>query len=380
MAPTPRRRYSRIPVGLLESLPPDLQKTKPSAPLLLLWLLLSPHRRSLPGVVRAGEVVIADAIGWTVAGVKGCREQLEKANLVQFDAASRVWFVPSAIDDDPPRNENVVKSWAADLLELPHCAIRDKVQGHVAAVLASRDEEAHLTTWRELTTGAGTGNSSPNSSGNCWGTPQPKPQPQPRPSPLQPPPPPAVAEAWARLPSPPFAAAAAQDLARVEEELGLPTYASLVRALSCSKYLHREKFNLKGPTPTLRRLLVRDDVNLVQRICDGEFRDESLQPSCARCGADHDLLDACPPRCDDCGQHHAEGHLCDDKRRRLEADRELERWQSRADVTLVEDVLAVNPAPANSAGELPANAPRLREMLPADLRASLERRQAGRAS
>ena len=90
MAPVLRRRYSRIPVGYVEALPAAIAQASPSASALLLWLLLSPFRRTLPGVVRAGELTLADALHWKSPALKRCLSTLEAHGLVLVDRETRV--------------------------------------------------------------------------------------------------------------------------------------------------------------------------------------------------------------------------------------------------------------------------------------------------
>jgi hypothetical protein len=59
----PRRRYSRIPVGVLETLPAGVSRARSGRELYAeLWL--RSHRRTLPGVLRAGEGTLADILAW----------------------------------------------------------------------------------------------------------------------------------------------------------------------------------------------------------------------------------------------------------------------------------------------------------------------------
>lgn len=361
-----------------------LQKTTPSAPLLLFWLLLSPARRTLPGLVRVGELGMTEALQWPLTQLRRSLKSLEAAGLVLVDRDTREVFIPSAVVADTARNEQAVKAFAADWAEVRSAAIRGAVHDAVLESLGALEKgDLLVVRWLELTGRASDKHPDKGSNKHLIkrGVPPPQPVPQPVPEPPpQPQPGGAVTEAWARLPAPPFAAAAAEDLVRVEGELGLAIYGSLLRELSCSKWLNASKFGLTGGTPTLRRLLGKAD--LVQRICAGEFRDESLEPSCARCAANHNLTEACPPRCSDCEEHHPESYSCEWRRRREAAERDLERWQRESvDTAPSEAATAVSAAPAASLHELPAAAPRLREMLPAELRSSLERRAAnGRAS
>jgi hypothetical protein len=323
VTPAPRRRYSRLPVGLFEALPADVAKAGPSAIVLLLWLYLSPFRRSLPGVVRAGDVIMADALRWSPAAVRRALGVLEAQGVVAVDRDNRVAWIVSAIADDPPRNENVLSAWAADWAELPPCALKDQIRAEVAKTIQSLEKSESLSAkWQELTRNSSPNsqpNSSGDSSGNGWGTPLPKPLPVPDPVPQPPPQPAAVTEgldAWSRLPMPPFAAAAAADVSDFQSAQGRDTFVALLEQLRVSKWLNAEKWGLTKGVPTVRKLIGKPE--LLKRILDGEFADPGVVPGCSQCRTGHRLIEACPPECQFCRRRHADDVVCDQKRIRHE--------------------------------------------------------------
>lgn len=189
MSPSPRRRYSHLPVGLFELLPISIAKTKPTPLLLLAWLYVSPLRRTIPGLIIAGPVALADAIGWSVAGTKRCLDALEQAGIIRVDGERRsIVSIRRAIADDAPKNENVLKAWAAQLEELPPCPVVAEIIDAVEASIVSLDKAHDLCPkWRHFTDQIKrrSGNSSPDSSVNSFrnslrnsrGTPVPTPIP-----------------------------------------------------------------------------------------------------------------------------------------------------------------------------------------------------------
>jgi hypothetical protein len=330
-------------VGLFEALPLDVAKAGPSAIVLLLWLYLSPFRRSLPGVVRAGDVIMADALRWSPAAVRRALRALEEHGIVGVDLANRVTWIRAAIGDDPPRNENVLSAWATDWAELPSCALKDEIRAEVANTISTLEKSESLSAkWDGLTGNSSTNssrNSSADSSGNRWGTPLPKPLPVP-----DPPPQPAasadVLDAWNRLPRPPFAAAAAADISDFQKAQGHDTFVALVEQLRISKWLNAEKWHLTGGVPTIRRLIGKPE--LLKRILDGEFADPGVVPSCAQCRTGHPLIEACPPDCRYCRRRHAEDVVCEQKQLRLaSAESERKRAECLAEEAAAAEALGI---------------------------------------
>jgi len=354
VAPTPRRRYSRIPVGFIEHLPESISQTKPSALMLLLWLLISPLRRTLPGVVSAGELALADGLGWSVAALRRCLGELETANLVLVDREARVIFVRSAIDDDPPRNENTLKAWAADLGELRPGRAVSEIKATVSRVVTTLDQAEKLAIkWSGLTNSSlnSLDDSSPNGSTNSRGTPYPSPVPSPSPDPppqpsadrLQP-----YLEAFQRLGAPfDYAAAAARlSVNQKERLLGIDLQSDLGPALQGlrTSFLAGDRARAR---PTLHDVIAK--ASLRQDLREGKHEEVGRQWTCALCALSHPIVDCCPPECEDCHRQHDADHVCVSRRLRLdreaaEADRraadEREKAEAEAQGLTVEALIA----------------------------------------
>jgi hypothetical protein len=321
MAPAPRQRYSRIPVGYIERLPVAVAKASPSPLVLLLWFLVSPFRRSLPGVVRGGELAFADALRWSPAAVRRCLAVLQSAGAVLVDGEARAVYVAGAVADDPPRNVQTLTSWARDLSELPtQSPIVRRVVADVFDVLASLEKGAELSAaWAQL---AATPDSHSDSQGDSHsdirGTP--KPPPMPLPLPVPPPLPQPSTEAPSAETLAPYLAAAerlgapfgfAEAAARLSPEnlsrlaaIPLEEWGELCEALA-------ESFFVSGRAkcpPTLPRLLSNPELRA--KIREGEFLETGRARACAICGEEHRFLRECPPRCRGCGRPHYPDVYC----------------------------------------------------------------------
>jgi hypothetical protein len=112
-----------------------LSPQEPSGQSLWLYLLTGPHTGQIPGVFVAGRAALAEALGWEPEPfAKAFREVLGEG-LAEFDEKSRMCFIPNAVLHNMPPNPNVVKSWRTAWLQLPECALRDRIYDHLSTVL-----------------------------------------------------------------------------------------------------------------------------------------------------------------------------------------------------------------------------------------------------
>lgn len=112
----------------------------PSGQSLWVYLLTGPHTGPIPGVFVAGRAALAEALGWEPEPfAKAFREVLAEG-LAEFDDKTRMCFVPNAVRHNMPPNPNVVKSWRTAWLQLPECALRDRIHDHLSTVLSEVSE------------------------------------------------------------------------------------------------------------------------------------------------------------------------------------------------------------------------------------------------
>jgi len=120
-----RKVYVRIWVDekfKLLSTPP------PCGQFLFLYLLTNPDTVNVPGLYRAGELAMAEALGWPLEGFREAFLEVLSQGMVEADWKNRVVWVPKAIHYNKPDNPNVVKSWSVAWDEIPECDL--KAQAH----------------------------------------------------------------------------------------------------------------------------------------------------------------------------------------------------------------------------------------------------------
>ena len=103
-----------------------LSSPGPSAKYLWIYLLTGPHTTNLPGLFRAGEMSLAEEIGWSLEGFREGFAELFANGLVNADWKARVVWIPNAVKYNPPDNPNVVKSWRDAWDEVPECSLKNE--------------------------------------------------------------------------------------------------------------------------------------------------------------------------------------------------------------------------------------------------------------
>jgi hypothetical protein len=102
----------------------ELSSPSPSAKYLWIFLLTGPHTSNVPGLFRAGEMALAEELGWSVEGFRRSFGELFAKGLAKADWKARVVWIPNAIKYNPPDNPNVVRSWRTAWDEIPECALK----------------------------------------------------------------------------------------------------------------------------------------------------------------------------------------------------------------------------------------------------------------
>jgi hypothetical protein len=91
---------------------------------LWIFLLVGPHTTNLPGLFRAGEMALAEELGWSLEGFRKGFGELLREGLAKADWNARVVWIPNAIKYNPPDNPNVVKGWRDSWDEVPECSLK----------------------------------------------------------------------------------------------------------------------------------------------------------------------------------------------------------------------------------------------------------------
>jgi len=102
----------------------NLSSPAVSSKYLWIYLLTGPHTTNLPGLFRAGEMAMAEELGWSLEGFRKGFGELLRERLAKADWNARVVWIPNAIKYNPPDNPNVVKSWRDSWDEVPECPLK----------------------------------------------------------------------------------------------------------------------------------------------------------------------------------------------------------------------------------------------------------------
>lgn len=128
-------RYRKIEVAVwsderFRSLTP----APPNAQTLWLYLLCGPRTTALPGLVIAGELVMAADLGWSVEAFREAFGEVFAKGMAEASWKGGLVVLPKALLDstgDPretakPQSPNVIRSWAKAWDEVPDCDLKDK--------------------------------------------------------------------------------------------------------------------------------------------------------------------------------------------------------------------------------------------------------------
>jgi hypothetical protein len=142
-----RRRFSRLAVGMLDDLPDSVSRGS-SARELLIEILLTPARRTIPGLLQMGEAALAERIRWRPAVVRKRLLELEAARLLVFDRDARALYVRGAIDCDGPTTRQATIAMARELRELRPSALREELAAAIVATLSDGEHDQLIEVWR----------------------------------------------------------------------------------------------------------------------------------------------------------------------------------------------------------------------------------------
>lgn len=118
-------RYRKIDVRVwIDARFRELSRAKPNGQTLWLYLLTNPDTVNVPGLYRAGEAAMAEALGWDLKGFRRAFAEISARGMAFADWKARVVWIPKAIVHNPPENPNVVKGWASTWDEIPECELK----------------------------------------------------------------------------------------------------------------------------------------------------------------------------------------------------------------------------------------------------------------
>ncbi|MBI5068144.1 MAG: hypothetical protein HZB56_07875 [Deltaproteobacteria bacterium] len=147
----------------------------PSGAALWLYLLTGEVTTQLPGLVRAGEAALAEALGWPLEELRRCWAEIEAQSMATADWPARLVWIPNAIRYNQPQSPNVVRSWGRPWAEIPECTLKDAARRVLAQQMAERGG-AFLAAFKEACPPASrkpSGKASRKPSGKPFGKPSP---------------------------------------------------------------------------------------------------------------------------------------------------------------------------------------------------------------
>jgi len=134
-------RYRKIDVRLwIDTRFRKFSKPQPNAQTLWIYLLTNPDTVNIPGLYRAGEAGMSEALGWPVKGFREAFQEVSQEGMAKADWEARVVWVPKAISYNPPQSPNVVKSWGPYWDEIPECELKDEAYESLKAFLKGMGE------------------------------------------------------------------------------------------------------------------------------------------------------------------------------------------------------------------------------------------------
>jgi hypothetical protein len=93
---------------------------------LWLYLLTGPETSVIPGLFRAGEAGLSEALGWSLKGFREAFAEAFREGIAKADWEARIVWLPNATKYNKPESPNVVKSWEHSWDELPECQLKDE--------------------------------------------------------------------------------------------------------------------------------------------------------------------------------------------------------------------------------------------------------------
>jgi len=104
----------------------DLSPLPPCGQALWLYLLTNPDTTSIPGLFRAGEAAMAEALGWPLKAFREAFLEVSRKGMAKANWEARVVWIPKAIEYNKPESPNVVKGWATYWDEIPECDLKEQ--------------------------------------------------------------------------------------------------------------------------------------------------------------------------------------------------------------------------------------------------------------
>ena len=120
-----------------------LSPLPPSGAALWIYLLTGPHSNQI-GFFRAGEMTLAEELGWDLKAFRKAFRECFEEGLIKTShdySKDRLIFIPNFLKINFPQNPNVVKSWGHVWQMIPECQLKLEVWHHIKNIMESKDKE-----------------------------------------------------------------------------------------------------------------------------------------------------------------------------------------------------------------------------------------------
>lgn len=117
-----------------------LSSPQPCGKYLWFYLLTTKRSTSLPGLFEAGEMSLAEEIGWPLEGFRKAFQELSREGLAKANWEARVVWLPKVIRYNRPESVNVVKGWAKHWDEVPECDLKNEAYSTLMSELKALGE------------------------------------------------------------------------------------------------------------------------------------------------------------------------------------------------------------------------------------------------
>ena len=118
-------RYRRLETSFWAD--EDVRSLSDDAKLLCLFIRTGPHTTSVPGLWSAGQLALAEKLGWSSRIFRKAFDALHDRGLVEADWQAGVIFVPRVLDVDPPASPDAIRGWRDTWSEIPACVLKTRV-------------------------------------------------------------------------------------------------------------------------------------------------------------------------------------------------------------------------------------------------------------
>ncbi len=130
-----QRTYRKVEPALwTDGVIRKLSKPKPNAQTLWLFLLTGHRTTVIPGVVVARPAVMADDLGWSLAGWRKCMAEITAAGLAEMDEDTGLVVLNNALmhkgeprSSAKPSSGNQMKSWVSAYRDLTDCDLKSRL-------------------------------------------------------------------------------------------------------------------------------------------------------------------------------------------------------------------------------------------------------------